>query len=44
MSNNSLQGLLDTCANPVSLLRNSQIGAYVYAMSRTQGTPGCGTP
>ena len=30
MSQQSLESLLQTAGNPVKLLRNSQIGAYVY--------------
>jgi vanillate/3-O-methylgallate O-demethylase len=30
MKANSLEGLLQTAGNPVKMLRNSQIGAYVY--------------
>ena len=30
MSQQSLEGLLQTAGNPVNMLRNSQIGAYVY--------------
>src|SRR5260370_8090582 len=30
MSSQSLEALLQTAGNPVNMLRNSQIGAYVY--------------
>ena len=30
MSQQSLEDLLKTAGNPVNMLRNSQIGAYVY--------------
>ena len=30
MSERSLEDLLQSAGNPVSMLRNSQIGAYVY--------------
>ena len=30
MSRQSLENLLQTAGNPVKMLRNSQLGAYVY--------------
>jgi vanillate/3-O-methylgallate O-demethylase len=38
MSNQSLEGLLQAAGNPVNLLRNSQIGAYVYPVVPTEYT------
>jgi vanillate/3-O-methylgallate O-demethylase len=36
MTHRSLQDLLDSVDNPVSMLRNSQIGAYVYPVVPTE--------
>jgi vanillate/3-O-methylgallate O-demethylase len=36
MSQQSLEGLLQTAGNPVNMLRNSQIGAYVYPVVPTE--------
>jgi vanillate/3-O-methylgallate O-demethylase len=36
MSQQSLEGLLQTAGNPVDMLRNSQIGAYVYPVVPTE--------
>jgi len=38
MSNQSLEGLLQTAGNPVHLLRNSRIGAYVYPVVPSEYT------
>jgi vanillate/3-O-methylgallate O-demethylase len=38
MSRQSLEDLLRTVGNPVNLLRNSQIGAYVYPVVHTEFT------
>ena len=38
MSNQSLEGLLQAVGNPVNMLRNSQIGAYVYPVVPTEYT------
>ena len=36
MSNQNLEGLLQAAGNPVDMLRNSQIGAYVYPVVPTE--------
>src|SRR3974377_1948667 len=38
MSSQSLEALLQSAGNPVNLLRNSQIGAYVYPVVPTEYT------
>jgi len=38
MSQQSLENLLQTAGNPVKLLRNSQIGAYVYPVVPSEFT------
>ena len=38
MSQESLESLLKTVKNPVEMLRNSQLGAYVYPVVPTEFT------
>lgn len=38
MNRQSLQGLLESAGNPVDLLRNSQVGAYVYPVVPSEFT------
>jgi hypothetical protein len=43
MSQKSLQSLLADAGNPVTLLRNSQLGAYVYPVVPTPQPAGLDT-
>jgi vanillate/3-O-methylgallate O-demethylase len=38
MSQQSLESVLQTVGNPVSLLRNSQIGPYAFPVVRSEFT------